>query len=344
MIKVNAILSIIFGAFAPYITGISSGFFVIPLHYYFSDFVVAALTIFVLAESVRLFAIYLQKRMPWLQNLKMKISLQLIFALLVSSLTIGLAHYLYVVIYYDQSFFLGNFIYFFISGFLLSLIFSSFWNAYFFFNEIKEQKIKLERAKTEKISAQLENLKANISPHFLFNSLNILKGLIDQDSRTSKIFIDKFSEIFRYNLDRSEKELSMLKEEIRFAQAYVHIIKMRFNDGIEEKIDIPDAILNSTYIPWSSLQMLIENCVKHNVANNNNPLQIKIHVESDYLCVENNIVHKYAHQNSTGYGLGNLKKRYALFTNRPIVIMSDNYYYKVRLPLLKIEEYAHSNN
>ncbi len=341
-IKTNSALSIIFGAFAPIVTGISSGFYSFPLSYYLPDFFVSFLSIFLLAEGVRRFSLKMQEKISWLVKTKLRVTVQLTFSILYNALIVGATYYVYVIFYYAQNFSASTFVYFLISGFLLTLIFSALWNAYFFFEEWKLYKKKLEIANMEKVSAQLQTLKSNISPHFLFNSLSILKGLIDESSDASKTFIDEFSGIFRYNLNREDKELTRLRDELGFVDSYVHILKMRFKEGIKIKVDVSNDALHR-FLPWSTMQLLIENCVKHNVITEDSPLKIEIYNENNYLIIQNNIKKRDMHVLRGGYGLNNLKKRYALFSSDQILVSETNEIFKVEIPLLSIEKYENSH-
>lgn len=300
------------------------------------------ISIFLLAEGVRVFSFEMKRYISWLNQTKSRIVIQLVFAIVYNGIIISSGYYLYVRVYYGQPLSLANYIYFLVLGLLLTLIFTSIWNAYLFFEEWKYNKNRLEIANMQKLTAELQSLKSNVSPHFLFNSLSILKGLIDESSSLSKGFIDKFSDIFRYTLTRSNDDLSLLSDEMKFVESYLHIIQMRYKEGLHVDTHIDDKKLQS-YVPWSSMQLLIENCIKHNAISLDTPLRIDIYSEGDYLVIGNNKNQKLGTVDKVGYGLTSLTKRYSIFTDRELLVLDSEEYFEVRIPLLTIESYENSH-
>ena len=203
----------------------------------------------------------------------------------------------------------------------------------YFYNKYQQKKVKESQivAKTE--SAKFESLKNQLDPHFLFNSLNVLTALIGENPNQAEKFTTKLSKVYRYVLQQKDKDLIPLAEELKFAKSYMELLNMRFEGGIEysipEKVSNPDLKI----VPLS-LQLLLENAVKHNVITSNNPLKIRIYEEDNFLCIENNINLKDSIGKSTKVGLKNINQRYSLITNETVEITDKNQLFKVKLPLL----------
>lgn len=197
-------------------------------------------------------------------------------------------------------------------------------------------------AKTE--TAKFETLKSQIDPHFLFNSLNVLTSLIGENPYQAEKFTTKLSKVYRYVLEQRNKDLIPLVEELQFAKTYMELLQMRFEDAIE--FEIPSQVSDdSLKIVPLSLQLLLENAVKHNVVSSSKPLKVRIFVEDGYLQVQNNINPKEAIGKSTKVGLRNIAERYGLITNKHVEITNDNKTFTVSLPLLiKIQEFMKSTD
>jgi len=203
----------------------------------------------------------------------------------------------------------------------------------YYYNKYQQKKVKESQivAKTE--SAKFESLKNQLDPHFLFNSLNVLTALIGENPIQAEKFTTKLSKVYRYVLQQKDKDLIPLEEELKFAKSYMELLNMRFEGGI--KFIIPETVSNPDLkiIPLS-LQLLLENAVKHNVITSDNPLEIKIKEENGFLSIENNINLKDSIGKSTKVGLQNINQRYSLITDKVVEITSKNQKFKVKLPLL----------
>ncbi len=203
----------------------------------------------------------------------------------------------------------------------------------YYYNRYQQKKVKESQivAKTE--SAKFESLKNQLDPHFLFNSLNVLTALIGENPNQAEKFTTKLSKVYRYVLQQKDKDLIPLEEELKFAKSYMELLNMRFEGGI--KFSIPETVSNPDLkIVPLSLQLLLENAVKHNVITTDNPLSIKIYEENGYLSIENNINLKESIGKSTKVGLKNINQRYSLITNEKVEITNKNQLFKVKLPLL----------
>lgn len=195
--------------------------------------------------------------------------------------------------------------------------------------ETTEQKIV---AKTE--TAKFETLKSQIDPHFLFNSLNVLTSLIGENPRQAEKFTTKLSKVYRYVLEQRNKDLVPIEEELKFAKTYMELLQMRFEDALT--FQLPEVIQNKDVkIVPLSLQLLLENAVKHNVVSPSKPLDILIYEEKGYLKIQNNINPKEAiGGKSTKVGLQNIADRYGLISNQEVRIENNHKTFTVSLPLL----------
>lgn len=182
-------------------------------------------------------------------------------------------------------------------------------------------------------NAQFESLKNQLDPHFLFNSLNVLSSLIDENPKQAQKFTASMSKIYRYVLEQKDKELVTVEDEIEFAKTYCELLKTRFEDSVDFEFNISNEDLKLFVVPLS-LQLLLENCIKHNFATSSKPLIIKVFSENDTLCIENNLQVREQMKESAGIGLANIVQRYSLLTKRNVFIEKSDEYFKVKLPML----------
>ena len=203
----------------------------------------------------------------------------------------------------------------------------------FYYNEYQKNKIKEQKVIASTASAQFESLKNQIDPHFLFNSLNVLSSLIEENPDNAQRFTVSLSKIYRYVLEQKDKELVTVAEELEFAKTYMNLLKMRFENSINfeisEHLDDPDAKV----VPLS-LQLLLENTIKHNIVSESKPLNIKITIEGNYLVIQNNLQKKEVLQTRKGVGLQNIVNRYGILTKRHVLIDESATCFKVKIPIL----------
>ncbi|SEK38260.1 Sensor histidine kinase, LytS/YehU family [Maribacter orientalis] len=216
---------------------------------------------------------------------------------------------------------------------VITLIVSLFLHAFYFYKALQDTKVKEQKIIAGSASAKFDALKNQLDPHFLFNSLNVLTSLIEEDPIQAQKFTTSLSKVYRYVLEQKSKNLISVDEELQFAKTYVRLLKMRFEDSII--FEIPDKALNpeAKIVPLS-LQLLLENAVKHNVVTSSKPLHIKIYEEDNYLYVTNNLQEKQVVKKSSGVGLQNIRQRYAILTKKEMQIFKTAKEFKVRLPML----------
>lgn len=189
------------------------------------------------------------------------------------------------------------------------------------------------RLQKENAVLQYRQLKSQINPHFLFNSLNALVSLINKDRDLAVKYTRELSAVYRYVLTRDQQDTVTVSEEMEFIRNYIGILKTRFNDGLQFRFDIRPSDLDRT-VPPMSLQLLIENAVKHNAISEERPLEIDVTSDGHCLCVSNNVSPRMSDSEKTGTGLENLSKKYAILAGRDISIYSDKNMFSVKLPLL----------
>lgn len=221
-----------------------------------------------------------------------------------------------------------------ISIYLPSFLIVAIYEAVFYFAQYKQAIIDRERIETQHVQTELSNLRNQINPHFLFNSLNTLMNLIPTDPEAAMNYLTKLSKFYRYAVNAQEEKLIPLSKELEFANLYIDLLKERFRDALEIKMNIEQE--SDQMIPPLSLQLLLENAVKHNVVSRDMPLEVEISFDplAGELLVTNNIQRKINSVSSTGIGLENIKKRFQYFTERPVKIIQDLERFQVALPTI----------
>lgn len=217
---------------------------------------------------------------------------------------------------------------------LLTLLIGGLFYAFYYYRERQKSKVKEQTIIAGTASAKFDALKNQLDPHFLFNSLNVLSSLIDENPKNAQYFTTSLSKVYRYVLEQKNKELVTVDEELNFAKSYVSLLKMRFEDSII--FQIPEFSKNpeNRVVPLS-LQLLLENAVKHNTVTSSKPLIIRIYETDDYLVVENNLqVKSTLARKSSGVGLSNIQQRYGLLTNKSVKINKDTNKFSVEIPIL----------
>jgi len=195
---------------------------------------------------------------------------------------------------------------------------------------------KAEALERELTQIRFEMLKSQINPHFMFNSLNVLSGLIEKDVTKAQEFIDEFSQIYRYVLETVEQPTTTLGKELDFLRSYFFLQQMRYGEALTWSVNLPAGMLG-LIMPPLSLQVVLENAIKHNIVNHSKPLHIEITGEEMMLVVSNRLQPKISAPASTGLGLKNLTRRYSLITGRLPQFTVENDHYIARLPLINPE-------
>lgn len=216
-----------------------------------------------------------------------------------------------------------------------AIVLVSYGMAKFYITTLESHQIKVSYAELAKehLSNQTSALMQQINPHFFFNTLNTLSGLVEESPEKSEIFIQKLSQVFRYILSMQEQSKVQLTEEIRFTQAYLYLLEVRFEGKLLFELDLDLMAFGRYQVPSLCSQLLIENVIKHNQMNQHAPVTIRFSVEEGFLKVQNTF---RPQKTSAGMGLGlkNLNKRSELLFGKPISVASDAAFFTVKVPML----------
>jgi two-component system LytT family sensor kinase len=293
---------------------------------------------------------YLNSKWDWVKETNKRVWIGVFTTAIYTGIAVLIIHYVQYIIFFGhkiENFFSGHLFWVHLFAFIFSLGVAAFFHAKSFMNKWKsamtQESTKQEIvAKTE--TAKFESLKNQLDPHFLFNSLNVLTSLIGENPNLAEKFTTKLSKVYRYVLEQRNKDLVPIEEELKFAKTYMELLGMRFEDAV--KFNIPDSLSNNALkIVPLSLQLLLENAVKHNVVSSSKPLTINIYEEANYLIIENNINPKEAIGKSTKVGLQNITDRYGLITQKGVKVENNNKTFKVSLPLLyKMNDIMYTDN
>jgi two-component system, LytTR family, sensor kinase len=208
---------------------------------------------------------------------------------------------------------------------------------YWYVNQLEKTQLEAEKFKKISTQAQLQAVRNQINPHFLFNNLSVLTALIPADTVASVEFVRQFSKVYRYVLKSHEKEIVELNDEMEFINSYLYLLKKRFGESLQATIDVEENV-HQCYIVPMAMQMLVENAVKHNIVSKNKPLHIRIFLENDQLLiVQNNLQRKNVEEvDSTQHGLSNITKRYLFLGYKTLDIQESKEFFTVKLPIIKL--------
>lgn len=221
--------------------------------------------------------------------------------------------------------------------YLITILFVYFINAnyerMFLFIELSEKAVEAEAYKRDSTEAKFKILKDKINPHFLFNTFNALSETIEENPPKASELVLELSDVYRYVLDNQEINWVPVKKEISFAQSYVSLLKMRFEKNLIININIPEEIYEA-YITPLTMQILIENAVKHNIISSSQPLKIDISTDNNFIIVSNNLQKKEVFENSASFGLKNLSERYRFLSDKKVLIQETESEFVVKVPIV----------
>lgn len=279
---------------------------------------------------------FLDRRFPWDKRLIKRIASQLIACTVYISLVLVVVMESFeslvcpIPIENQRNFFVIVFV----LAFLVSMVLMSLLICMQFFRKWKQSLLEVEQYKSESAMARLENLKNQVNPHFLFNNMSVLSSLVYKDQDKAVDFINQLSKVYRYLLDSGSCELTTLEDEMQFLQSYTYLLNIRYSPNIHFEIAVSEEALK-THIPPMSVQLLIENAIKHNEISSAAPLTISIRSEEMWLIVENNLRLRSTVENGSGTGLKNIRSRYQYFTDREPEVTATETHFHVKIPLLK---------
>ncbi len=281
----------------------------------------------------------LNRKYSWVEDTKQRAVFGIALTLLVNVILVLFCNYVNFIVIQGEKFsefFTGTMGFFNWLIINIALLVSAILHAKGFIEEWKKstrKEVVEQKLIAKSANAQFESLKNQLDPHFLFNSLNVLSSLIDENPNQAQRFTASMSKIYRYVLEQKDKELVTVEEEIEFAKTYCELLKTRFEDSVNFEFQVTEKALKSFVVPLS-LQLLLENCIKHNYATSSKPLKIKIYSEDGFLLIENNLMAREQVKESAGIGLSNIVQRYSLLTKQNVFIEKSREFFKVKIPML----------
>lgn len=306
---------------------------------YALNILVVAMYTFVLTLGNGVVNDVLNRRYSWVDHTRIRTILGIVFTVLVNVILVLICNYINFIVIQKQDFAL------FFTGSMglsnwitlnVSLLISAIMHAKGFIEEWKKstrKEVVEQKLIAKSANAQFESLKNQLDPHFLFNSLNVLSSLIDENPHQAQHFTAAMSKIYRYVLEQKDKELVTVDEELEFARTYCDLLKTRFEDSVNFEFNVSENDRKFFVVPLS-LQLLLENCIKHNFASAHKPLNIKIYSQEGFLFIENNLQAREQMKESAGIGLANIVQRYSLLTRENVFIEKSTDFFRVKIPIL----------
>ena len=215
-----------------------------------------------------------------------------------------------------------------------SLTLVAIYESIYFMNELRESIEEKELLKRESLQAQLNALKTQVNPHFLFNNLNTLTSVIPDNPKQAVDFVQQLSKVYRHILEVKDEKTIPLKDELDVLKAYAFLLKTRFGNNLDINIDVADGKMQKKIVPLS-LQLLMENAIKHNIVSSDKPLKIDVYAVNGTLIVSNNLQKKNQVLESTGIGLDNIRNRYKLLSDKIVEVTESNTNFTVAIPLIE---------
>lgn len=278
----------------------------------------------------------LESKLPWLKfgvsRFMVQITINVIYSLAVINISYAIFKYLFTE---DPPTF-SQFIVMNAYGALIIIPISSIYFGIYFLRSWTKSQLEAERLEKESTKAQLQTLRNHLDPHFLFNNLNILSALIDTDARQSQRYLEKFAEVYRVILQSDKEELVTVSNEIQFIESYLYLVKIRFGELLSVEVNVSQLAQNK-YIPPLTIQMLIENALKHNTITEDDVLHINITDHHNFLQVSNTLNRKSEIAESNGSGLKNIELRYSYYTDEKMEIKEEDGKYIVKIPLIDLQ-------
>lgn len=227
---------------------------------------------------------------------------------------------------------------FWVTNVLVSFMIMGINTGIYLIEKYKNEAVKASELNQVAVESELQALKLQIDPHFVFNNLSVLSELILEDQQLGYDYSENFTMIYRYMLLNSKKNIISLEEELKFLRSYMFLIKHRVGEGVHFTVEVSEQS-RVLYMPPFTLQILVENAIKHNKVVKTNPMQIKIYsTANDELVVENSLIPVEKVLSSSGIGLTNVTRRYSLLSSKQPAIIKDDSIFKVIIPLLKYEQ------
>lgn len=293
------------------------------------------LVLFTYAVLIWQFNFWLDTQQSFLQNLLKSSNLRLFLQSAISLLVgVALVIVVEIIVHLTIKEEKAPLIFFIFRGILINIILQILFYAVRSVYQIQQVEVKNAQLLEMSAKAQMDLLRQQVNPHFLFNALNTLKTLVKANNPNAQDFIVQLADVYRYLLQNNQKEKVSLREDLSIARSYASLIHARFEDNFKLEVSLSPEVFD-TCIPPNTFQLLIENAVKHNIIGSGKPLLVEIFDKGDYVIVRNNLQPKRTvEHNSTGLGLDNIRQRYQLLSNREVQVLKGEQYFEVQLPVL----------
>lgn len=278
---------------------------------------------------------FAEKKFPSLSESSKRIVTKSLVYLFVMSPSILLIFFLYDRLHIlDYSISIADIKWGLILGVSVNLVFIGLWEAIYIINKYKESLAEKEMIEKMGTEQEFENLKNQVNPHFLFNCFNTLSSLIEIDRNQAEVFLDELSKVYRYLLRNNEDGISTVENEVKFINSYYQLLKTRYGDGLNMNVEI-DKRYYPYLLPSLSLQLLVENAVKHNIVSKQQPLMVEIFTAAgNKMVVNNNLQKKQQKEKSTNIGINNIRSKYALMKQKGFQVVEGEKNFMVVLPLI----------
>jgi two-component system LytT family sensor kinase len=298
---------------------------------------ISLISTFVLWQGNRQLVVIMRQRFPDYRQTAKRIIAQSLASLFFTTGAFLIIYYLQVYLFAEGKFIMHAFIGEIKVAFIVTMLVTAIYESVYFFNMWKNSIVEAEELKRTNIQSQFETLKNQVNPHFLFNSLNTLITIIPENQELAMEFVQKLSNVYRYLLQNNSKEVVSLRSELDVVEAYLFLVKIRFGENFYVNTQVPAHFLDWHIAPLT-LQMLLENVIKHNIISTEKPLTVEIYVEKDTLIVKNNLQRKHSRETSTKVGLQNIINRYKYLSDRAVEVIVTSTSFMIALPLIRIKQ------
>lgn len=310
----------------------------LPFSWHLCIFFAFTIVLMVIWECFGFINKFLDKRLPYEKGVLKRIIVQLLLGIVIISNLRKIWGYCFVLFASQEIMDLipvntmMNYM-FYCMDILVSILINANFIVLHFFEEWQKSLIKNERLQKERAQVQFDNLRNQVNPHFLFNSLTALNSLIFENPKLASDFLQHLSRVFRYVLLHKDKGEVALETELGFIRRYLFLLETKYGRSLQVKMEVDDELLDRKIVPVT-LQILLENAVKHNMLSEENPLSIRVYTDEDCLCVENNINKRKLVETSNKMGLENLRALYGFISERPLEVFRDESTFRVCVPLI----------
>jgi two-component system, LytTR family, sensor kinase len=291
----------------------------------------------ILWTGSRAIMIYCRRKYPLFKDVKKRLIFQSIFMLLFTIVFNNLLGYLFDCVIFNSSnnnrFGVDMMINTNSAAIFCTIMVMAIYESVYFMHELRSSVQETENLKRESLHAQLSALKTQVNPHFLFNNLNTLSSLIPENPTHAVDFVQQLSKVYRHILEVKDEKTILLKDELEVFSAYTFLLQTRFEKNLSVDIDIATDKMNKKVVPLS-LQILMENAIKHNIVSVEKPLHIKLFTDNGSLVISNNLQVKNQINESTGIGLDNIRNRYKLISQKLVSVIESDTNFTVSIPLI----------